>query len=262
MLRSRRVRWLTVVAALAGLAAVVTVVVDKLNSDLARQDAAAFLRSLADPPPPGATPDDVVTPDAALVAGTVVTVHGSAVCPGGTRAEVTEDDDAVSVRIQSYHPVRSDTLCIPEGSPTTALVELDRPLGARLLVDAETGEPIPVLPAAYVLRPAYVPPGWQHIRTSVDVDDGVITAVVTTYADQGHIHQLGLRQAMDASEVHTPEGAHSGAVWVNGETAHWMSRPAHDDYHEIAWPQDGYGMTLYGHAEDVSVLIAVARSVE
>ena len=94
------------------------------------------------------------------------------------RPVVSETATSVTIRVRAYRPSLAPpptvNACAASGHiPVPVIVQLQRPLGQRNLKDA-SGDTVPVLDAATVPTPTYLPPGYRQTAFSGSPTTGSI----------------------------------------------------------------------------------------
>jgi len=83
-------------------------------------------------------------------------------------AEPTADKVTVTLRELPAPPLPPGHACAAIGYARTATVELPEPLRDRPLVDGATGKQRPVIDAALLLTPSWLPTGYRFLREQVE----------------------------------------------------------------------------------------------
>jgi hypothetical protein len=140
---------------------------------------------------------------------------------------------------------------------------LHAPLGSRQLIDGVTGARLPSFNGRGILRPAFLPAGFEHrydaAFLTTETVEGAASGCTQVYAQgDGYDESIWVSQ-IDGGRWLTPPGVEARAITVRGQPGLAING-------EIEWTQDGQLFTIqsltYAYATiSTSDLIAIAESL-
>jgi hypothetical protein len=152
-------------------------------------------------------------------------------------AEPTTETVTVTLREQPAPPRSPGHVCTAIGHARTVSVDLPEPLRDRPVVDGATGEQRPIVDAALLLTPSWVPPGYRFV--SDRVESGIHTQEWAPdrpderlLVDQGDTDRLS-RPGFDPIVMAKPQ--------VRGRPATVWKTRGFDDLVCVSWAEGGTG---------------------